>query len=318
MNIEQSAAKLSRNPLGIIALFILLIYGLATTLFGCVGSSLTVGQKWWFVIFLVIFPIIVLASFVYLVVKHHPKLYAPGDFRDESNFFGYQSPKELAEKYEKETSCFFGYAEPSNVVKNFKSKKIEPTVEDPHETQPQQDVHKEATVVYKKAEELKPQERLSLENLEKMVIGRYERIHNIEIEKHVYFMVNKRKVCFDGFLEANGSLNFYQVFYLPKDVALDDRALESVKNCIKDLTADVLSVKEYMLNSGKYPNYRYKLKILVALDTESISEKTKIVNKIRNVVEIESLPVIIKGFRIPVLERAAKIREKPNNDVLEE
>ena len=318
MNIEQSATKLSRNPLGIIALFILLIYGLATALFGYVGSSLTENQKWWFVIFLVVFPIIVLASFVYLVVKHHPKLYAPGDFRDENNFFGYQSPKELAEKYENETSCFFGYVDPPNVAEKSKCKKTEPVVEERRKAQSKQSAHEEAIVVCKKAEELKPLERLSLENVEKLVIGHYERTRNIEIEKHVYFMVNKRKVCFDGFLETKDGLNFYQVFHLPKDIAFDDRALESVKNCIKGLASDVLSVKEYMLNSGKYPNYRYRLKILVALDTESLSEKMRIVNKIRNVVEIESLPVIIKGFRIPVLERAAKIREKPNNDVLEE
>ncbi|MDD7268979.1 MAG: hypothetical protein PUH13_04155 [Treponema sp.] len=45
MNIEESATKLSRNPLGIIALFILLIYGFATLLFGFVGNTFTEAQK---------------------------------------------------------------------------------------------------------------------------------------------------------------------------------------------------------------------------------------------------------------------------------
>ena len=66
MNIEESATKLSRNPLGIIALFILLIYGFATLLFGFVGNTFTEVQKWWFVIFLVIFPVLVLFVFAYL------------------------------------------------------------------------------------------------------------------------------------------------------------------------------------------------------------------------------------------------------------
>ena len=286
-------------------------------LFGTVTELFSHKQKWCFVLFLVEFPNAVLILFVYLVTKHHQKLYAPSDFRDENNFFGYQSPKELAEKYENETSCFFGYVDPPNVAEKSKCKKTEPVVEERRKTQSKQSAHEEAIVVCKKAEELKPLERLSLENVEKLVIDHYERTRNIEIEKHVYFMVNKRKVCFDGFLEKKDSLNFYQVFHLPKDIALEDRALESVKNCIKGLVSDVLSVKEYMLNSGKYPNYRYRLKILVALDTESLPEKMRIVNKIRNVVEVESLPVIINGFRIPVLERAAMNRERPNNDVLE-
>ncbi|MCI6809521.1 MAG: hypothetical protein MR958_04930 [Spirochaetia bacterium] len=58
-------------------------------------------KKWWFVIFLVIFPVLVLFVFAYLVINHHQKLYAPSDYRDEKNFFGYSSPKEQEEKIEK-------------------------------------------------------------------------------------------------------------------------------------------------------------------------------------------------------------------------
>ncbi len=88
MNIEESATKLSRNPLGIIALFILLIYGFATLLFGLVGDIFSNAQKWWFVVFLVIFPVLVLFVFAYLVINHHQKLYALSDYRDEKIFLG--------------------------------------------------------------------------------------------------------------------------------------------------------------------------------------------------------------------------------------
>lgn len=316
MNIEQSAAKLSRNPLGIIALFILLIYGLATTLFGCVGSSLTEGQKWWFVIFLVIFPIIVLASFVYLVVKHHPKLYAPGDFRDESNFFGYQSPKELMEKYKNDSTCFLGSVASRNLTDNPEQQHLEIIPKEQTEKQLNQGNTIEKTVVCQSAEELRPHERLSLERIEKLALNCYEKIHNVEIERHVYFMVNKNKICFDGFQEREDRLRFFQVLYLPKEIPLDSDTLASIKRCIEDLASNVLRVKEYMLNCGKYPNYKYSLNILMAIETDNIQEKAKMVNKIRNVIDIESIPVIIRGFRISMLEHMAKDNNKSNAEAL--
>ncbi len=78
---------LTRNPLGIIALFISLIYGFACLVLGLSGQSLTTDDRSPLVYFLIVFPLLILLSFVYLVVKHHNKLYAPADFKDERNFF---------------------------------------------------------------------------------------------------------------------------------------------------------------------------------------------------------------------------------------
>ena len=78
---------LTRNPLGIIALFISLIYGFACLVLGLSGQSLTPDNRSPLVYFLIGFPLLILLSFVYLVVKHHNKLYAPTDFKDERNFF---------------------------------------------------------------------------------------------------------------------------------------------------------------------------------------------------------------------------------------
>lgn len=36
--------------------------------------------------FIILFPILVLLVFSYLVIKHHSKLYGPGDYKDETNF----------------------------------------------------------------------------------------------------------------------------------------------------------------------------------------------------------------------------------------
>jgi tetratricopeptide (TPR) repeat protein len=82
----QTARSLARNPLGIIALFIVLIYGIASLVFGLSSSSLGTQQKWVLIWFLVTFPIVVFFSFVWLVAKHSLKLYAPSDFRKDDSF----------------------------------------------------------------------------------------------------------------------------------------------------------------------------------------------------------------------------------------
>ena len=82
----KSAKDLSNNPLGIIALFIVLIYG-----FGCLVVAFG-GEKLQLIIyhpltwFLAIFPFVVLFVFAYLVAKHHKKLYSPGDYDDSNQF----------------------------------------------------------------------------------------------------------------------------------------------------------------------------------------------------------------------------------------
>ena len=82
----DTAKGLSRNPLGIIALFIVMVYGFATLVLALGDNSLSLGERTPIIWFLVIFPVIVLFVFAWLVIYHHRKLYSPGDFRDEQNF----------------------------------------------------------------------------------------------------------------------------------------------------------------------------------------------------------------------------------------
>ena len=90
---------LTRNPLGIIALFISLIYGFACLVLGFAGGQLTSCERQPLIWFLIGFPILILCSFVFLVVKHHNKLYAPSDYKDEKNFFkGFEKPQTHADE----------------------------------------------------------------------------------------------------------------------------------------------------------------------------------------------------------------------------
>src|SRR5258707_8804977 len=81
----ETAKSLARNPLGIIALFIVLVYGFASLVTAFAGSF-TSSERLPLIYFLIVFPILVLGVFAWLVSKHSGKLFAPSDFKDEENY----------------------------------------------------------------------------------------------------------------------------------------------------------------------------------------------------------------------------------------
>lgn len=83
---ERTAIKLSQGPLGIIALFIVLIHGFASLVLG-LATDIGENNRSIFVWFLVLFPVGVFAVFAWLVTKHHVNLYPPQAYRNEEHFF---------------------------------------------------------------------------------------------------------------------------------------------------------------------------------------------------------------------------------------
>jgi CheY-like chemotaxis protein len=81
----ETAKSLSRNPLGIIALFIVLVYGFASLVI-LFSGSFTPSERQPLIYFLIAFPILVLFVFAWLVSNHSGKLFAPSDFKDEDNY----------------------------------------------------------------------------------------------------------------------------------------------------------------------------------------------------------------------------------------
>lgn len=79
------AQKLARNPLGVIALFIVLVYGFAS-LVTTFGGSFSAKERRLLIYFLALFPVLVLGVFAWLVSRHSTKLFAPSDFRNEENY----------------------------------------------------------------------------------------------------------------------------------------------------------------------------------------------------------------------------------------
>jgi CheY-like chemotaxis protein len=81
----KTAQGLSKNPLGIIALFIVLVYGFAS-LVAVFSGSLNANERLPIIWFLVVFPVLVLAVFSWLVSQHAGKLYGPSDYKNEENY----------------------------------------------------------------------------------------------------------------------------------------------------------------------------------------------------------------------------------------
>lgn len=92
----RNARQFARNPLGIVALFISLIYGFASLLLGTSAEHLDSAQRWLLLLFIVLFPCVVLLVFYKLVTQHHGKLYSPSDYEADDSFLRTLSPRTLS------------------------------------------------------------------------------------------------------------------------------------------------------------------------------------------------------------------------------
>lgn len=88
----STAKGLARNPLGIIALFIVLIYGFACLVIICGSEALQKIGNSPLIWFLSLFPVAVLAVFAWLVAWYHKNLYGPLDLKDERLFYDLATP----------------------------------------------------------------------------------------------------------------------------------------------------------------------------------------------------------------------------------
>lgn len=82
---SDAAKSLAGSPLGIIALFIVLLYAFAS-LVTTFSGTFSAAERTPLIYFLVIFPFVVLGVFAWLVSQHATSLYAPRDFKNEDNY----------------------------------------------------------------------------------------------------------------------------------------------------------------------------------------------------------------------------------------
>lgn len=132
-NFMKNAVGLTKNPLGIIGLFISLIYGFACLVLSTSIANLnSPNERLPLIWFIIVFPIAILGAFIYLVVNHHEKLYAPSDFRNDEAFIETLSGKKIKEKQEKEIEILNSASDSENkstqtsTAEKTESKKQEP------------------------------------------------------------------------------------------------------------------------------------------------------------------------------------------------
>lgn len=128
-NFGNSAKELSRNPLGIIALFIVLVYGFACLLFGFSAKHLETTERIPLILFTAIFPVLVLILFGWLVAKHHDKLYGPQDYRSDEAFLKTRQQKiqdksQKTEASEKDVKDLIEYGREFSIISE-QEKRIE-------------------------------------------------------------------------------------------------------------------------------------------------------------------------------------------------
>lgn len=207
------AAGLTKNPLGVIGLFVCLVYGLACVVLMFKGRDLRCGESWALVAFVVIFPFVILGVFFQLVTRHHQKLYAPSDYKDERYFLSPSplSDEEIAERLSQAAKSLGGGERKNGGSTDMEISSPEKIAEKSSNRDPE-DVSKSIRSAYGNVE------RLAFLALEKK-IGK-------PFNKYVGFDVNGVRFEFDGYFEDEGGLHLIEVAFLKKSVALNSMLLD--------------------------------------------------------------------------------------------
>lgn len=192
------AKGLASNPLGIIALFISLIYGFACLVVVGGSTNLTDDLLTVLVWFLVLFPCLILVSFLFLVVFHHQKLYAPSDYRDESNFFVSMSTEKRKKKLEEE------FEDSVNVNNEDETSTVRKDIK----------IEKPDNAGFKMhAPEVMIQDKKDYALFEELAIKKLESEYNTTINRHVQMYIGNNVLEVDGLFYVKNRTNLIEVKY---------------------------------------------------------------------------------------------------------
>lgn len=192
LDIAESFQRFARNPLGIIALFITLVYLFATVLLGWSASDLSDSERRIMIWFVVLFPLVILAAFYFLVTKHHWKLYAPGDYKKDASFLEALTPSERREKLEEEL------AEAEEDESSASEDAEAPTLTDAHPVAVPSPTEG-ASVPRERQQRIKEmrERRLKYEAAEERMLQELERQYNSPFDRNVRFG-ERNLTAFDG------------------------------------------------------------------------------------------------------------------------
>lgn len=208
----DGAKGLARNPLGIIALFVALVYGFATLLLGVSNQRANGGERLPLVWFVVLFPVLVLGVFYRLVTRYHGKLYSPRDYRDDKAFLRTLSPSQRAARLEKEVES----------VQSLSAQPDKPSMPSESAQTPHPPLSTAKT--REDSEEL----RLRLLNAERLGLLKVEAEHGLLLRPQVAFGEGQL-VAFDGVATNETEVIVVEVKYL-REPWVSARTIQEILN----------------------------------------------------------------------------------------
>jgi len=218
-NFIGNARGLAKNPLGIIALFISLIYGFACLVLGISASNLDTDERYLLILFLIIFPVLVLGVFVYLVTKHHKKLYAPADYRDDKSFL------ETTNIETKNEKIFLEYNQVA-------TQELESGISTNEVTKNNQEIKKVDRPNKEKVIEFNDYRDKYL-LVEELALNRIEELYCAPINKNVRIK-GLQKAQFDGVINKEDEVIFIEIKYV-RSLTISNQVIDSLKLVCKQL-----------------------------------------------------------------------------------
>lgn len=213
----SEAKNLASNPLGIIALFISLIYGFACLVLTYSKVSIDLEIAIPLVWFIILFPVLILFSFLFLVVFHHQKLYAPKDYKDERNFFKPIDKQRQAERLESEI------VELEQDEEHISDTKSDIPIEENQEsetTETQEKSHEKPKLNNRepKISEIKNTKSVNLKRnyfvVEELALRKQELEYNVNINRQIQFDYGSQKLEFDGICKIKNRYLLFEVKYI--------------------------------------------------------------------------------------------------------
>ncbi len=236
MNPFQGMGSLTKNPLGILAIFLGVLYGIAGLLLASRQGRLLPLNETLITLLIVVFPLFALGVFAWLVAKHHTKLYAPSDFRADSSFLGVIVPQTQAERSEKIANDIAA-AQLEVLAPDLSSDTggVSEKIEQGQEIT----IHKNLNLMASASER-----KGRIIALERAALDRIERDWGLKLERDVALSTeNNRRLTFDAIQYVGRELKAIEVFVTSN--------VKNISARLRDISAQMLAIRREVLARGR-------------------------------------------------------------------
>lgn len=258
-----------RNPLSILGLFITLCYAITEVVF-IVGLDKLKGmlERLPFIFFIIIFPFVLLFTVIKLIIKHHPKLYGPSDFKDEKFWWEIASNEKTYKKYRKEANELF-YEKSKNEKDDNSKSNLESVKEISTKTN-------EENMKIEAINNLTSKIAL----IESIVIQKLSELYRLNFQRNVEIKDSQGKILLDGIAQKGFEVYFVECKICTKNLTIKDmeitlRKVELIIDRLYKIGNEVTGILAYVIIDD---NNKMKQKITEFYETHASNLDLKIFN----------------------------------------